>query len=1065
MIKKLLILLCLCTVEASAQQRISLAGEWNFALDAQEQLSPQSAFEDRITLPGTTDQAGYGTRSTSSDFGILTRQWKYYGKAWYSREVEIPEEWAGKTIFMELERVMWQSKLYVDGVESSMQESLGTPHTHRIGPLKPGKHHLVLSIDNSRIHNIGDKGHLYTEYTQSIWNGAVGRIELYTRPEVGFTNPQIYTFISPRSIRVSDTLTNQTGRPLKLRLTYTIHDRVSGEMIEQKSLDHEGSVIELSTELPSRIKLWDDINPNLYNLTLTLSDRKGVQIDQRTIEIGFRTVANEGNHLMVNGERVFLRGNLDCVHFPLTGYPSCLVEDWERIFRIYKDYGLNHVRFHSWTPPQAAFTAANRVGIYIQSEVLWIDWWMGVEQPDRPEMYTAGLPKGLGENPSAENFTQAELRRMVNNYGNNPSFVMMCIGNELGNSNFELMESWIKPYRMSDDRRLYASSTARRINPSDQYIATHYIDGIGATRGLRGGASTDWDFEDIYSKATIPVISHEIGQWPVYPRWSEIKKYTGTLKAMNFEEFAETARKNGIYDQNEAFVAASGALNQIMYKYEIESFLRTPSCSGIQLLSAQDYPGQGEALIGWLDAFWHSKGITTPEKFRRHHDTIVPLLRLKKFVWSAEEPFSADVQLAQWASGSLNDSICWRIEDQSHRVIGRGVIAARTYARATSDIVGRIECSLSGVTTATKFTITVSLASHDISNSWDIWVYPSSGCKVACESVYQTDRFDRQTKECLDSGGSVLLDASELGVEQTADMLSFYPLYWSLTFFPGQGKNTIGMVVQKEHPVFKGFPTDGHSNWQWQAIYKGARGFYINDFPTDYRPMAQPVDDFHRNNFVASIFELRVGRGRLLVSGFSLSDTTNLVARQLRRSILDYMSSQDFDPSYSVSSDRLSEMFRYIEPLKSELPAEFSSAALYVEAAAERTTEGDAAWNVAHDRATLADGYSYAVEADGSWRDGSGTAWHGRQITLKINLPKGVIGSLYLFFHDWNNQGRLADLSFEGRDFALGPHNEAGKWVRIHVMREDSNKGFITLRGKATKGGNLMLSKVALIPE
>lgn len=1053
----------LTTVMSMAQERISLAGEWGFMLDADRKIAPTNDFTQKITLPGTTDEAGFGTKSDKSDFGILTRRYKYYGLAWYSREIEVPQQWQGKELVLELERVLWQSRLYLDGREISMQESLNSPHRHNLGVVSPGKHRITLSIDNSQIYNIGDKGHLYGEYTQSIWNGAVGRIELYARPSVGFGNPQVYTSINPRSIRIIDTL-HTGGKSRKLSVNYALRDRSTRRLVAQQTIIQTTPFVDISSTLDNSIKLWDDISPNLYDLTLTISDNKGQELDRKSLEIGFREITNEGNKLMVNGKQVFLRGNLDCVHFPLTGYPSCKVEDWERIFGIYKDYGLNHVRFHSWTPPQAAFLAANRIGIYIQSEVLWIDWWMGVDQPTRPEMQTQGLPKGLGHNPSADSFTKAELRRMVDNYGNNPSFVMMCIGNELGNSDFDVMESWMKSYKDNDSRRIYAASTARKINPSDQYMATHYIAELGATRGLQGGASLDWDFESVYSRANVPIISHEIGQWPVYPRWSEIKKYKGTLKAMNFEEFAATARHNGIYDHNEAFVKASGALNQILYKYEIESFLRTPSCSGIQLLSIQDYQGQGEALIGWLDAFWDSKGITTPEKFRRHHDSIVPLLRLKKFVWSTDEPLSAKIQLAQWGSTEITDQVEWRVRDQSQRIIAQGTLPRRTYPRATSDIAGELSCSLASLTRAQKLTITVSLASFDIQNSWDIWVYPPLP-KICADGVYQTNRFDMQTIERLERGESVLLDASELGTESSADLLSFYPLYWSLTFFPGQGKNTIGMVVQDKHPIFRNFPTDAHSDWQWQAVYKDSRGFYINGFPSDYRPMAQPVDDFHRNNFVASIFELKVGKGRLLVSGFNLQDTTNRVAMQLRNSMLEYMNTADFSPSYAQTTEHLSKMFRYIEPLKSEVPAEFDGAQLYIESAAKQSKDGGDEWSSAIDKATMSAGYSYEVTADGTWRDGDLTAWHGRDMTLKIMLPKGLIGSLYLFFHDWNNQGRTADLNFEGRDFKLGSHNKDGKWIKLHIMREDSNKGFVTLNIKTSKGGNTMLSKLAIIPE
>ena len=850
------LLLLSLDIPTQAQQVESLSGTWQFRLDPEDKGLKENwqsaAFSDRIALPGTTDEAGYGEKTSGSDFGILTRAYKYYGPAWYSKEIEIPSEWNGKYIRMELERVLWESRVFLDGKEISVQDALSTPHWHDLGYLTPGKHQLTIRINNDMIYNIGDKGHVYSEYTQSIWNGAVGRIRLVASDPVRFSNPQVFTRTTngPCTLQVRDTLINESSRKVPVRITWQLTDREDGAVVYTRTTEQllqKGlNILDFEATMPENIRLWNDITPNLYVLKVTLEDKKK-QFDSREIEFGFREVSHSRSKILINGKPVFLRGNLDCVHFPLTGYPSCKVEDWEKIFRIYKDYGLNHVRFHSWCPPEAAFVAADRLGIYIQAETIWIDWWMSSEQKDRPEMNTKGYPQGLGKNPSADRYVQQELSRMIDAYGNHPSFVMQCIGNELGNSDFEVMESWMKPLKEKDSRRLYSVSTARKIMPVDQYMATHYIDGLGSARGLKGGASTAWDFEEVYSKSAIPVLSHEIGQWPVYPRWSEVKKYKGVLKARNFEEFREQARKNKIEEQNEAFVAASGALNQIMYKYEIESFLRTPSCAGIQLLSMQDYQGQGEALVGWLDVFYDSKGITTPEQFRCHHDSTVPLLRMPKYVWTNDEPFMADLQLAHYGLASLNDGLYWKMKDEQGNLIASGHTASHTFPAGSSEIAGTISCDLSAVTAAQKLTVEVGLQNEAIANTWNIWVFPAND-KVEAGAVYVTDRMDTECLKRLEKGEKVLLQASALGTEETCDKISFYPLYWSLTFFPGQGKNTIGMVIRDKHPLFAQFPTDSHSDWQWQSIYKDARAFYINDYPETYKPIAQPVDDFHRNN-------------------------------------------------------------------------------------------------------------------------------------------------------------------------------------------------------------------------
>lgn len=1039
---------------AQIQNDQSLSGTWQFKLDPEDKGLKENwqgtSFTDHITLPGTTDEAHYGEKTSGSDFGILTRAYKYYGPAWYSREIEIPSEWNGKRIRIELERVLWESRVFVDGKEVSVQDALSTPHYHDLGYLSPGKHRLTIRINNDLIYNIGDKGHVYTEYTQSIWNGAVGRLQLKAVEAVHFSNPQVFTKVSPCTLQVTDTIMNTSAKKVDTRISWQLTERESGAVvfsrITEQLLQKGANVLDFQAAMPAGIKLWNDVTPNLYRLKVTVQDKKKTY-DTREIEFGFREVTSSKSKIQINGKPVFLRGNLDCVHFPLTGYPSCKVEDWERIFRIYKDYGLNHVRFHSWCPPEAAFVAAGRIGIYIQAETIWIDWWMSVEQKERKEMDTKGHPQGLGKNPSADRYVKQELHRMINAYGNHPSFVMQCIGNELGNSDFEVMESWIKPLRAKDSRRLYAVSTARKIMPVDQYMVTHYIDKLGATRGLRGGASTAWDFEDVYSQSNIPILSHEIGQWPVYPKWEEIKKYTGVLKARNLEEFREQARKNRIEEQNGEFVAASGALNQIMYKYEIESFLRTPSCAGIQLLSMQDYQGQGEALIGWLDVFYDSKGITTPEQFRAHHDTTVTLLRMPKYVWENKEPFTAEMQLAHYGTEDLQDGLYWKIKDANSNLVASGETASRRWPVGSSELGGKISCDLSQITTAQKLTVEVGLQGRAIANRWNIWVYPSVNTsadrqKESTGTVYVTDRMDAACIKHLENGGKVLLQAAALGTEETCDKISYYPLYWSLTFFPGQGKNTIGMVVRDKHPLFAEFPTDSHSDWQWQSVYKDARAFYINDYPEAYKPIAQPVDDFHRNNKLAAIFELKAGKGKLVVCGFDLKDEKNPVARQLKKSILHYMDSEDFNPSLEKDIPSLQKMFTFVEPLKSTVTGEFSNALLYIDCANPDKT-------FANKKTT--------------WKVSPG--WQGKEMELTIECPPGIIGSLYVCFADKDKKGRTGYLVFEGRDYESGKQDQEESWVKLHIMREDSNDGILRLKAKVKNGPDLVISKVAIMEE
>jgi hypothetical protein len=756
MVKKSFLIFPIVLVFAScsgARESIDLAGTWQIKLDANNEMvlkyPERCTTSGIIELPASLAEKGFGYRTAGSDFGVLTPEYKYVGQAWYSREIEVPTSWKNKDIEIFLERVLWESRVIIDGKELSRQDALGTPHFHKIGRLTPGKHTLTIVVDNNMIHNIGDKGHAYGAYTQSIWNGIVGRMEMRAFDPVRIVSVKTYPDIKNEAVDIRVEISTET----RVKLSYEIRSLSSGNVVLDGIEEREEIVIDepISIRVPTegKLKKWSEFTPEVYVLKVSLE--AGKYCDTHTTEFGFSEVSHNGTKILINGNPVFLRGNLDCVHFPLTGYPSCNVNDWEDIFRIYKEYGLNHARFHSWCPPEAAFIAANRIGIYLQAEAsIWIDWWMSEDMTlkGRPEMDTKGHPKGLGYDPERDSFVIDEMNRMVDVFGNHPSFTMFCIGNELGNSDFDIMNQWVADLKKKDPRRLYAISTARKITPLDDYSATHYIQGVGPTRGLNG-PHTDWDFEDVYSKMDIPVIAHEIGQWPVYPRWTEISKYTGVLKARNFEEFKAEAERNGVVDQSEDFARASGALNQLMYKYETESFLRTSSCAGVQLLSMQDYQGQGEALIGWLDAHWDSKGITTPDEFRMHYNTTVPLLRMKKFVWTSDEVFQARVQLSHHGPKPIHKICHWKISRENGDVIKNGSFEAQSFSVGSLNTLGTINLSLGQMKKAEKLAISVEVDGTGFKNQWEIWVYPSVQTGEHADDILVVDKIDNKVKEVL----------------------------------------------------------------------------------------------------------------------------------------------------------------------------------------------------------------------------------------------------------------------------------------------------------------------------
>ncbi|MGR3810317.1 glycoside hydrolase family 2 TIM barrel-domain containing protein [Jiulongibacter sp. NS-SX5] len=1041
------IALLLASQLSFAQQKneISISGLWHVDLGKDHEGKEPPLKSGDIPLPGTLTDHGFGFKTEGADIGILTPTYKYIGTATYSRKINIPMHWSGKQIDLFLERVLWQSTVYIDGQQVDQKDALGVPHLHHLGKLSAGEHELKVEVNNRMIYNIGDKGHAYGESTQTIWNGLLGDLKLISREPTHISSVKTFSRVFEDRLDLKVKVSSEKSQ--KAKLTFSIKELGSEKEVLRKTVSFDISqgedIYAVSIDAQDKLQKWSEFNPEVYELSAGLETEDSK--DHYYTEFGFLEVGHNGTHVTINGEPIFLRGNLDNVHFPLTGYPSTQIEDWERIFKIYKDYGLNHVRFHSWCPPEAAFKAANRLGIYIQAEAsVWVDSWMNEDMiaKGRPEMETKGHPLGLGYNKRRDEWVQAEMNRVVDIYGNHPSFIMFCIGNELGSSDFNQTKAWLAALKKQDGRRLYAGSTARKITEVDDFTVTHLIDNVGWTRGLNG-AHTDWDFEKAYSQMDIPILAHEIGQWPVYPAWSEIEKYTGTLKARNLEQFREVAKKNGIADQDEAFQQATGALNQIMYKYEIESFLRTQSCAGIQLLSMQDYQGQGEALVGWLDVFYDSKGITTPATFRQHHSATVPLIRIPKFVWSNKETLKAAVEVSHFGETAINNAtLVAQIVNEEGRVFYSRTWENADLPKAELTKFGELTYSLMNVQKPERFTIQVFIDNSTIRNEWSFWVYPEE-IKEENGEVLIAEEVNEEVLEMLRKGHKVLLNAHELGTSKNSVSFNYYPLYWSYTYFPGQGKTSLGMLIQEGHDALSGFPTESHSNWQWEPFDKKAKAFILNEMEGTYKPIVQLVDDFHRNNKEGLLFEFKVGEGKLFVSGFDLLNDTLITSKHLKSSVLSYMNSEKFQPEYEVDESFLKRHF-------SQEPNSENSSKILLHL---HETAGDQS----NKQNQLAEGVSYTVN-DKSTADLND--WQNDTIQIEVSCPDGFLGSFYVKLEN-NSKEEKACLSFERREKNAIVNSE-GTWVKYHVMREDSNDGRLQLEVHREPGSQTVITDVLL---
>ncbi len=744
--------------------QMDLSGQWTVCLDSTDVGMDASfggkLFDTSITLPGTTDEAHLGTKCTlkpaleKPQLLHLTRAYSYVGPAWYSREIQVPSDWKEKDCILHLERVLWNTQVWIDGQKvKGHEESLTTPHEYDLTPyIQPGKKQvLTVRVDNRKRYDmsVNDLAHAYTDATQVKWNGIVGDMYIKAVEKTRVESLQLYPDAASRTVKAVVSIYNSSSQTVPVNLSLQVKgkdDSKSYASVEAQAEAVKGySTVELTCQLGDNAPLWDEFNPYLYDASVELVSGKSTSLTTETF--GLRDIRHEGNKLVLNEKPIFLRGTLECCIFPLTGTPPTDEASWEKLYASAREYGMNHLRFHSWCPPEAAFNVADEMGMYLEIECS--SW--------------ANQSTTIGDGGDLDCFIWEESERIVREFGNHPSFCMMMYGNEpAGKVSNAYLTNFVTTWKERDARRLYCSGAGWPNLPVNDFLSDSnpriQAWGQGVKSIINAQAPrTDYDWSEYIGRFQQPMVSHEIGQWCVYPNFKEMAKYDGVMRPRNFEIFQETLAENGMAHLADSFLLASGKLQALCYKADIEAALRTKDFGGFQLLCLSDFPGQGTALVGVLDAFWEEKGYIRPEEYRRFCNSTVPLLRLPKLIYTNQETVKGSLEVAHFGAAPLEvTSTAWTLKTKEGKTIASGTLAHQPVGIGNCIPLGQLEIPLDKVDVPSCLTLEATLG--DYANSWHIWVYPAAVQKVADEAqLLMTDRLDAKALQRLQEGGNVLL--------------------------------------------------------------------------------------------------------------------------------------------------------------------------------------------------------------------------------------------------------------------------------------------------------------------
>lgn len=960
-----------------AYMRILLNGKWHVVLE--------DGTTGQMDLPGTLDENGIGHRDVGAnqwhpdavlgnaageidkDAPIatrFTRRHTYEGEARISRKITVPD-YGTDRLFVLAERAR-ALRLLVDGEACAVfrQGTLSTPYIFELTGAAPGEHEFTFLSDNS-YPGMPKAAICYssaaTDETQTNWNGILGECSMYTRPQNFIDSLRVY----PRAVKKEEKnkaggyvldvcvelapgakkvykdakiiLQSEALAAGELEDTQTLTEIISysGEGLAEAGTDKEENPKTMEIwfrDLPLRenVKLWDEDEGNLYEMAVTLDngmsaeDKGGSTAECRT-RFGIRSFGDNGSgRLALNGRAIFLRGEANCAEYPETGHPPMTIPEWKEMLLKYRSYGINFVRFHSHCEPEAAFAAADELGMLLQPELSHWD------------------PKDAFGTEESYRYYRAELVDLLKTYANHPSFVMLTLGNELQaqDEGRERMRELVRTAKRMDPTRLYANGSnafygEEGCDPeSDFYTSQSCKDVVirGTFSGMRGYLNENYPSADrTYDEAMAeirkeyqkPVFSFEVGQFEVLPDFEELESFHRISDPVNLKLIKKRVEERGLLPTWEKYVEATGELSRLAYREEIEAAMRTRELSGISLLGLQDFPGQGTALVGMMNSHLEPKpyDFARPERFREFFQECRILVKLPHYTYEAGERLIAEVEAANFGKRNIEGVFCWTLAGKKsvsengncepaeikskNTVIATGEDTEITICRPGSYTeVGSLDIPLDFVEKNTALTLKVRIG--DSISAYPIWVYRKT-TPVCPENVYETRAFDVKTREILQNGGRVYLspDADKESLPNSIKT-QFTTDFWSVGTFADQ-EGGMGQLIDTEHPIFKEFPTDFHTDWQWW-IMATKRAVIL---PHPMKTIITEMDSYAFLRPMAQMIEFRCLKGKVLLSTMELHKSQQYPeVRALQASIYTYLSGENFEPAEEITEEELSMLVR-----------------------------------------------------------------------------------------------------------------------------------------------------------
>lgn len=937
--------------------KIDLSGAWKFGFE--EDLG------DTINLPGTTSYAKKGQMNDAYETYFLTDLYPFEGTAWYEKEICLEADLLAmlpeSDVFLVLERTR-KTKIWVNGMYIGKRNSLTTPHEYELSKAVPsdGKMQLRIAVINTDYPTKG--GHMTSQDTQTNWNGITGRIELNVVHKRRIKELKVTSIGNENAFLIEGIWDRNIEGKAKVSVIGS-----DGEMLwpEVDWILNEGEN-EIFFPLGDKIRKWSEFDPYLY--TIAIQVEKG---ETTTLRTGYREFIAKGTHFYINGQKTFLRGKHDGLIFPGTGYAPTTCAQWKKVLQRAKDYGINHYRFHTCVPPEAAFEAADELGIYMQPELPFWGTVTGPGDKDHDERQLAYLIE--------------EGNRILQVFGNHPSFVMMSLGNELW-GNKTVLNGILADYKRRDRRHLYTQGSNNFQFVPNVLEEDDFFSGVrfSKDRLLRGsyamcdaplghvqvekpstlkdydscfmdtnartdsGEQTASEMEIQFGTTTkkvelgsreeaflprVPVVTHEIGQYETYPDFREIERYQGPLRARNFEVFRQRLTDKGLADRAYDYFWCSGQLAMACYREEIEAALRSRNLAGFQLLDLQDFSGQGTALVGVLNAFMEPKGLIREEEWRSFCSNQVLLARFSAYTVEAESDFEARIQFVSYAPLEKNQyqlDHCFIRRRRTGKEEDLEVLGKSSQMIELGDHCGvvdlcRITQTLPRTTQVEEVDLLLEIPELSLRKKYTIYVVPKRK-RAPLEELILGETKTRvyyewnSLQEGIKRGERIIYfppfeEIEELSIEGTyCTDFWCYPMFRSISESVGRPipVGTMGLLIDQHHPAIRSFTTKQWSTPQWWNLVEASRTIILDDTPASLQPILMTIDNFERNHKLSMLWEVGVEEASVLVCSCDPIKLMNCFeGRFFLEELLHYVGSEQNRPKDKMKVEELKKIVKY----------------------------------------------------------------------------------------------------------------------------------------------------------